>query len=68
MQFPQLVLSVNTVLAPPVVEDLIRDEQAQLQQVQQQRDEQQERAERAEQRAQMFAAKLLEMGLDPDSI
>jgi len=68
VQFPQLVLSVNTVLAPPVVEDLIRDEQAQLQQVQRQRDEQQERAERAEKRAQMFAAKLLEMGLDPDRI
>jgi len=61
VQFPQLVLSVNTVLAPPVVEDLIREEQAQLQQIQQQRDEQQERADR-------LAAKLREMGLDPDTI
>ncbi len=61
VQFPQLVLSVNTVLAPPLVENLIRDEQAQLQQIQQQRDAQQERADR-------LAAKLREMGLDPDTI
>ena len=51
VQFPQLVLSVNTVLAPPVVEDLIREEQAQLRQAEQQRDEERQRAEQERQRA-----------------
>ncbi len=82
VQFSQLVLSVNTVLAPPVVEDLIREEQAQLRQVEQQRDEERQRvdrerqradrerqrADRERQRAEQLAAKLKEMGLDPDTI
>jgi len=54
VQFPQLVLSVDTVLWPPLVENLIREEQARLRQVQ----------ERAEQ----LAAKLMEMGLNPENI
>ncbi|MEB3179947.1 MAG: Uma2 family endonuclease [Nostocaceae cyanobacterium] len=54
VQFPQLVLSVDTVLAPPVVEDLIREEQGQLRQL--------------EERAERLAAKLREMGVDPDRI
>ncbi|MBC6478228.1 MAG: hypothetical protein GDA56_11025 [Hormoscilla sp. GM7CHS1pb] len=61
VQFPQLVLSVNTVLAPPVVEDLIREEQAQLRQAEQ-------RADREQQRAEQLAAKLKEMGLDSDTL
>ncbi|MBO1350755.1 MAG: Uma2 family endonuclease [Hormoscilla sp. GUM202] len=51
VQFPQLVLSVNTVLAPPVVEDLIREEQAQLRQAEQRADREQQRAEEKQQLA-----------------
>lgn len=53
-QFPELVLSVDTILAPPVVEELIREEQAQRRQL--------------EQRAERLAARLREMGVDPDAI
>lgn len=53
-QFPELVLSVDTVLSPPVVEELMREEQAQRRQL--------------EQRAERLAARLREMGIDPDSI
>jgi len=60
-QFPELGLSVDTILSPPVVEDLIREEQAQRQQLQQQLDEERQRAER-------LAARLREMGVDPDSL
>lgn len=60
-QFPELVLSVDTVLAPPVVEDLIKQEQAQRQQLEQQVDEERQRAER-------LAARLRQMGVDPDAI
>ena len=60
-QFPELGLSVDTILSPPVVENLIREEQAQRQQLQQQLDEERQRAER-------LAARLREMGVDPDSL
>lgn len=60
-QFPELVLSVDTILSPPVVEDLIREEQAQRRQLEQQVDEERQRAER-------LAARLREMGVDPDTI
>jgi Uma2 family endonuclease len=53
-QFPELVLSVDTILSPPVVEELIREEQAQRRQL--------------EQRAERLAARLREMGVDPDAI
>jgi Uma2 family endonuclease len=53
-QFPELILSVEQVLSPSVVEDLIREEQAQRQQL--------------EQKNARLAAKLREMGIDPDSI
>lgn len=53
-QFPKLILSVDQVLSPPVVEELIREEQAQKQQL--------------EQRAERLSAKLQEMGIDPNSI
>lgn len=61
VQFPELVLSVEQVLSPPVVEELIREEQAQRQQLEQQVHEERQRAER-------FAAKLRDMGIDPDSV
>lgn len=54
VQFPELVLSVEQVLSPPVVEELIREEQAQQHQL--------------EQRAERLAAKLHEMGIDPDTV
>jgi Uma2 family endonuclease len=60
-QFPEIVLSVDTILSPPVVEDLIREEQAQRRQLEQQVDEERQRAER-------LAARLREMGVDPDTI
>jgi Uma2 family endonuclease len=61
VQFPEIVFSVDTVLSPPLVEDLIREEQAQQRQVEQQLGEAQQRAER-------LAAKLREMGIDPETI
>jgi Uma2 family endonuclease len=61
VQFPELVLSVEQVLSPPVVEELIREEQAQQHQLEQRVEEEYQRAER-------LAAKLREMGIDPDTV
>lgn len=61
LMFPNLGLSVSEVLNPPVVEDLIKAEQARLQQLEQQVSEERQRAER-------LAVRLREMGVDPDSI
>ena len=61
IQFPELTLSVEQVLSPPVVEDLIRDEQVERQQLEQRVNEEYQRAER-------LAAKLREMGIDPDAV
>src|SRR4028119_1351475 len=52
--FPNLRLSVNEILDPPLVEGLIKAEQAQLQQLQ-----------TVEQRAERLAARLRELGVDP---
>lgn len=54
VQFPELILAVEQVLNPPVVEELIREEQVKRQQL--------------EQRAERLAAKLREMGINPDAI
>lgn len=54
IQFPELVLSVEEILSPTVVEELIREEQTQRQQL--------------EQKAKRLAAKLREMGIDPDFV
>ncbi len=54
VQFPELNLSVQQVLSPPIVENLIREEQVERQQL--------------EQRAERLAAKLREMGIDPDAV
>ncbi|WP_341734254.1 Uma2 family endonuclease [Microcoleus sp. EPA2] len=48
--FPDLVLSVDEILNPPLVEELVKAEQAQLQ------------------KAERLAAKLRELGVDPDSV
>ena len=55
--FPNLRLSVNEILDPPLVEGLIKAEQAQLQQLQ-----------TVEQRAERLAARLRELGVDPDAV
>jgi hypothetical protein len=55
--FPNLRLSVNEILDPPLVEGLIKAEQAQLQQL-----------ETVEQRAERLAARLRELGVDPDAV
>ena len=48
--FPDLVLSVDEILNPPLIEELIKAEQAQLQ------------------KAERLAARLRELGVDPDSV
>jgi hypothetical protein len=55
--FPNLRLSVNEILDPPLVEGLIKAEQAQLQQLQ-----------TVEQRAERLAARLRELGVDADAV
>ncbi len=50
MVFPDLVLSVDEILNPPLIEELIKAEQAQLQ------------------KAERLAARLRELGVDPDSV
>ncbi len=53
VQFAEFILSVNQVLCPPLVEDLIREEQAQRQQL--------------EQQVERLAQRLREMGVDIDT-
>jgi Uma2 family endonuclease len=59
--FPDLTLSVNEILFPPLVEGLIKEEQARSHGLEQQAEEQRQRAER-------LATKLRELGVDPDRI
>lgn len=54
IRFPNLVLSVDEVLEPPVVDGLIRLEQSQLQEL--------------EKQVEKLAAKLRELNIDPDRI
>ena len=65
--FPHLRLSVNEILDPPLVESLIKVEQAQLRELKQaameRLDFQEER-----QRVEKLAAKLRELGVDPDTV
>jgi len=60
VQFAEFILSVNTLLSPPLVEDLIREEQAQRQQLEQQN-------EQLEQQVERLAQRLREMGVDIDT-
>jgi Uma2 family endonuclease len=53
VQFAEFILSVSQVLSPPLVEDLIREEQAQRQQL--------------EQQVERLAQRLREMGVDIDT-
>lgn len=60
VQFPEFILSVNEVLSGPLVEDLIREEQAQRQQLEQQNQQLGQQVER-------LAQRLREMGVNMDS-
>jgi Uma2 family endonuclease len=60
-QFPDLLLQMDEVLNPPIVENLVKQEAVERQQLQ-------ERAEQAEQRAEQLAARLRELGVGLDSI
>ena len=59
--FPNLRLSVDEILCPPLVEGLIKEEQARLLELEQQAATERQRAER-------LAARLRELGIDPDSL
>jgi Uma2 family endonuclease len=74
VQFAEFILSVNEVLSPPLVEDLIREEEAQLQQLGQQNQQLEQQNQQLEQqvilerqRAETFAQQLREMGVDMDT-
>ncbi|MGL5065047.1 MAG: Uma2 family endonuclease, partial [Microcoleus sp.] len=80
--FPELILSVDEILCPPLVEDLQQEERAQLQEIVQQAETERQRADneyqRAEterqradneqQRAERLAQMLRELGVDPDTV
>ena len=94
--FPDFVLSVDEILNPPLVEELVKAEQAQLQEFQQQAamerqraeeqrqlaeqqrqlaeqqsqlaEEQSQLAEQQSQLAERLAARLRELGVDPDTV
>ena len=60
-QFEQLVLSAKELLYPPLVEQLIKEEQTKIKTLEQQ-------AQTERQRAEKLAQRLLEMGVNPDDI
>ncbi len=80
--FPDLVLSVDEILNPPLVEELVKAEQVRLQESQQQAvierqradeerqraDEERQRADEQSQRAERLAARLRELDIDPDTV
>lgn len=67
-QLTELALAVNQVLSPPLVEDLIRQEQVERQQLEPQVSEERQRADGERQRTERLAARLREMGVDPNAI
>jgi Uma2 family endonuclease len=75
LQFPELILPVEQIFAPPTVESIILEEQQQRQDLEQQLQTERQRAEterqRAEserQRADRLAQRLRELGMDPDAL
>ncbi|MEG4420545.1 Uma2 family endonuclease [Microcoleus sp. LAD1_D5] len=66
--FPNLTLSVNEILSPPLVEGLIKTEQSRFQELEQQAAVERQRADEQRQRAERLAARLRELGVDPDRI
>ncbi|MBE9123361.1 Uma2 family endonuclease [Tychonema sp. LEGE 07199] len=67
VQFAEFILSVDEVLCPPLVEDLIREEQAQRQQLEQHNQQLEQQVNLERQRAQRLAQRLREMGADMDA-
>ena len=74
-QFEQLDLSVKELIDPPVVEQLIKEEQAQLKSLEQEAETERQRAEAESQRAETerpraekLAQRLREMGIDPEEL
>jgi Uma2 family endonuclease len=66
--FPDLVLSVGEILNPPLVEELVKAEQAQLQELQQQAVIERQRTQEERQRADRLSVRLRELGVDPDTV
>src|SRR4028119_1326795 len=66
--FPDLVLSVDEILNPPLVEELVKAENAQLRQLEQEAAMERQRAQEHGQRAERLAARLRELGVDPDAV
>lgn len=67
VQFAEFILSVNTLLSPPLVEDLIREEQAQRQQLEQENQQLEQENQQLEQQVERLAQRLREMGVDMDT-
>ena len=67
VQFAEFILSVNTLLSGPLVEDLIPEEEAQRQQLEQQNQELEQQVNAERQRAERLAQRLREMGIDMDT-
>jgi Uma2 family endonuclease len=66
--FPDFRLSVNEILCPPLVEELIKAEQARLQELKKQAKTQPQYPDKDRQRAEILAVKLRELGIDPDTV
>ncbi|MBE9095494.1 Uma2 family endonuclease [Tychonema sp. LEGE 07203] len=67
VQFAEFILSVDEVLCPPLVEDLIREESVQRQQLEQHNQQLEQQVNLERQRAQRLAQRLREMGADMDA-
>ncbi len=70
--FQSFELSVEQILDPPIVENIVaeekRQQQQRLMQSQQQAEQAQQQAEQAQQQAKLMADKLRELGIDPESL
>ncbi len=67
-ELAQLSLSVQQLLHPPLVEDLIKAEQAKLKTLETAAERERQRAETERQRAEKLAQRLREMGVNPDEL
>ncbi|PSB51371.1 hypothetical protein C7B67_11115 [filamentous cyanobacterium Phorm 6] len=67
VQFAEFILSVNQVLCPPLVEDLIREESVRRQQLEQQNQELGQQNQELGQQVERLGQRLREMGVDMDS-
>ncbi|WP_044196223.1 Uma2 family endonuclease [Oscillatoria acuminata] len=75
VQFPDFILPVNRIFSPPLVTDLIRQEQAERKQLEERVQEQRQRVQEQpqgvqeeRQRADRLAQRLRDMGIDPDAV